>query len=214
MSLADWDKFGSTYTVSIDNATPLVGSGSLFIDFSGSSNSSRGNLLPKDPGSLSGKLIRGKIRALFQYTVLASNNGPGLFCLASQRDLSSTGSCYFISFKRDQINRLTLYKSNNVGTTIEEIGGLTPLAFAVLSTSANTTYSLELEWYVDIPNLSGTQLKVRVGSATDFSDLALVMSTIDVSSPLTTTVGEGISLSGSGGSNDYRADKTTLISLV
>jgi hypothetical protein len=55
---------------------------------------------------------------------------------------------------------------------------------------------MELEWVADLAGLGGTRLIGRVGTknSEDFGTLSDVIDTIDVSSPLLTSVGEGVVL--------------------
>jgi hypothetical protein len=62
--------------------------------------------------------------------------------------------------------------------------------------SAGDFWPMELEWVADLAGLGGTRLIGRVGTknSEDFGTLSDVIDTIDVSSPLLTSVGEGIVL--------------------
>jgi hypothetical protein len=66
------------------------------------------------------------------------------------------------------------------------------LASVYFSPGVNTVFALEAEWIVDIAELGGVALFVRRGFETDFSDLETVISYLDISSPITTSVAESI----------------------
>jgi hypothetical protein len=204
MSLSDWEVYKSSGSlgVAIDTATPLVGSGSLQMVLSLSTG--RCNLRLSSAHSRG--FLKGKVRTLLQPNSAGTTLKMGLYCMASQADITTDGSFY----------RLMWY--NGAVRLDKPTSGIdhspTELTSSAYSLSAGQTIALELEWAYDLAEWGGTRLVGRVGSATDFSDLAEVIAYTDTSTPLSTSVGEGLFSYTTSGAKTVLGDETTIFELL
>jgi len=233
MALADWvvNKTGTEVIAhSIDVATPMIGDGSLNLSHSG----------PNGPGGLNMYLgapfskgfTKGRIRTLIRWdtggTIQVGDTlvHSGVIFLQDQLDVSdTTGNFYTLgigSAKTGGDFKIRIVKHNiglnNIGETsrteifTKNTGGVHP-------PSADDFWPIEIEWVVDIPGLGGTRLIAREGTknSLDFGTLIDIYDAVDVSSPLTTSVAEGVF--SQGGTNftnarTWTVDQTSIFELT
>lgn len=217
MPFTDWDVYQSDpgLDVRLDLLSPLAGIGSLYVARSGVAGTDHAVNLALGAAAGVGPFTRGVLRALFRVTTAAtaSPHALGLFCQASQRDLTGgVGACYaallLTTGTSGQVDSFGLYQ---FGSGLAE--PTTPLAAETgLGIPAGTVVALELEW--ETIEGAGVLLSGRRGSAANFSDLVQRWQTMETSGALTTSLAEGLCfwIKGSG---DYvvRADDTTVAEL-
>lgn len=190
MSLTDWNVYiGNTgLGLSINVLTPILGLGCGRIGgigLGGGTNTAVINVT-----ALSGRtkgVTRGKLRTLFRYDDF-TGGAIGLTFLQSNANLT-TGTSNFYAVQLRQADG-TLYLTKVLSNVVNANG--TTLDSVYFSPGIETVFALEAEWSVDLVELGGVALFVRTGFATDFSDLTTVMTYLDVSSPITTSVAESI----------------------
>jgi hypothetical protein len=212
MALADWNFYNTTggqLTLSINVLTPLVNVGSGRIGGNVSSANAFNLVVSNASGRAKG-VTRGKLRSLFRYNDFFSSNRLGLMFLQSVENISGSGTgpnFYRANITGDGY----LYLSKNTNGGIGNSHGTT-LASVAFDPGINTIFSLEVEWIADIAELGGVAMFVRCGFATDYSDLTTVITYLDVFSPFTTSVAEGIGGYISSAINGYAVDidQTTL----
>lgn len=165
----------------------------------------------------------GKIRTKLEitdHTLSTSNDGDyGIVCMMSGSDLTGgAGSCYV--FCLNVVNTITwsiakhttgLDNLTDVGTTLLGSGSTT------LTPARDVNYALELQWCYHTL-LGGTNLLAKVGLAeNNYTDLVTVYDVTDTSSPLTSSVGEGLFFADTDGTvNDLKRiyfDDTEIIQL-
>lgn len=140
-------------------------------------------------------LTRGRIFTIVKALETPNSlNSFGLFCMASSLESHSTGVHYRLQVTGGTTNNLKAFESTTggFGFTVNQGTQLGASQDVTWNTIGNTL-SLGLEW--DSTNQGfhgGTQLKIYAGTATDFSDLALVLTVVDTTSPLVASVAEGI----------------------
>lgn len=192
MALSDFDFFsGGSPTFGLQTTGALIGTSSLEIVMGGATRIQG----QPDSGNTRG-FTKGKVRSLFRCTAFTGDQtsiNVGLFCLTSVEDVISTGTgdAYAVGiYPEDSVTNVTLRKiTQNFGEFLST-GVL--LDSAAKDFDTGTTIAMELQWNVDVPDLGGTQLIVRTGSQTDYSDLTEVINHIDTSSPYLTGFAEGV----------------------
>jgi hypothetical protein len=204
VALSDWTVYKTSGEAAlIDTSAPLVGSGSLKIT---TNTTGVVELVRADSGERA--FTKGRIRTLMKATGPLTNPWAGIYCMASQADLTATGSCYCLVLGS---------AAGNVVRIIKQTAGLDngsgSVASAAFAVDVGTLYCLELEWDYDPVTWSGTRLSGRAGVQSDFSDLTELVTYTDTSSPLTTSVGEGIFVASFSASETYFFDKTTITQL-
>jgi hypothetical protein len=220
MSYSDWEFFGSnspTLSFSINVLTPIIGLGSGRLGSTSlPGGGSIGNINVTTASLLTEAVPRGKLRSLFRYTSLPGTNSIfGFLCMQTSTNLStSTGSFYSLTVQGDGFLKLVKVVGGNVFSILTGTPGLVRFNFdsVPFSVGNNTVFSLELEWIADATELGGVALFCRTGFATDFSDLVTVMSYLDVTAPIFTTVSEGIGIHEQSSEGPYFIDfdQTTL----
>lgn len=140
----------------------------------------------------------GRIRTKLEVTdfraQVGSNEGMyGVICMMSQATLTGgAGSCYGFGLRND-LNLAWLLVKFNSG--LENYSGGVILGAAdttTLSPAVDTNYCLELTWGYHT-SLSGTRLVAKAGLAVnEWRDLVTIYDVTDTSSPLSTSVGEGL----------------------
>jgi hypothetical protein len=212
---ADWTFYKSDVDLLsvIDGSTTIVGAGSLRLS----------NVNDKAPASnvhgfytTNNSFTRGRIRTLIQLPSGTTRMQAGIYCMASQADLTATGSAYFACLQNDSnggARTLQLFKfTAGFDGSLSTLDSVSHPAF-----TETAVVALELEWVADAAVLGGTRLIVRQGAEEDFSDLADVLDYTDVSSALVTSVGEGLALvKWDNFSNlaEARFDQTTVVPLA
>ena len=223
MALTDWHIFSAGTAIRAHNAaTPILGSTSLVMEATSNSPAAKINIdISDEAGAVAGTtyaFTKGKIRSLFRVEDIGNSTHQGLYCLASVGDLANgSGNCYGVNFKSPE-NDFHLNKYTGSGLVTysgTSGGGMTNLQNTSSGTAwaDDTLIAVELEWDAS----SGTQvdLIVRTGSATDYSDLAQILSHTDASSPHVTSLGEGIFAMYHGGpARIHAADSTQIFSIA
>ena len=141
-------------------------------------------------------LLKGNIRSLFRRgdSLSVVDHFVGLFCMASDLNAHDTGTLYGVHIELTTSNNIQLRKGSSggvlgVGTTGTQLGS----TFTEDFEGAGTIIALELSWNAEEQSaLGGTALTVRLGVEQDFSDLVTIIDVVDTTSPLTTSVAEGI----------------------
>lgn len=212
MALSDWTQTssGPAGTVSIDVATPIVGSGSLLYAHAAGSATRAGHTWVLTSPPFSTGFTKGRIRSLIrwvdggQIAIDGRDWQAGIICMMSAADVTVDGGgegCYTWAIGSGHnvaTNQMEvcLYKHTDglagataTHTTIHEentLGAHPP--------SADDFWPVELEWQADLAGLGGTRLIGRMGTknSTDFGTLTDLIDHIDTSSPHLTSVGEGV----------------------
>jgi len=177
-------------TVEINTATPILGAGSLRMN-----NTGEGTVLNLTnvvgtsyytPG-----LTHGSMRALFNISAGANRSRLGFSFLQSTQDITAdTGAWYDCVMEADfsgTVRRLLVFRYDDgfdQEATFLQVGSP---AF-----TGGVTFSMEVEWQINTPIAGTTRIITRQGSATDFSDLAQVGSTIEDTSGLSASLGESV----------------------
>lgn len=195
MSLSQWEIIQSNASlyVGLDIGNPLVGAGSLRIDNKNLLTTIAAATLRLNNTFADRGFVKGMGRTLLNCDVLASASiyHIGLLAMMSVADVTAAStSCYFAGLQNiaggSERWEVTKYTNGllNAGTALGTSGSNLP--------SAGQTRALEFTWIYDTAQFDGgIALVLKVGTATNFSDLATVISVVDISSPLSASVGEG-----------------------
>lgn len=194
--LSDFDSFssdGSSQFI-LNLLTPLVGSGSARM-----TQPNGGHM---NAGSDGGTYVRGFTMVRYETLTYIELSGiatatarVGITAMQSHHNLTGTGkSFYFFGLENTGVNfntaNFVLYKTTNgwgsVATVINSV--------AVGSSVYQNLRSLRLDCITDVPNLGGVWLRGYAGTTSGFTGMSTIFSTVDFSSPLTTTVNEGIAV--------------------
>jgi len=227
MALSDWDVFKTDTDVIVSSVfdgvdlilptgdilaiSSLDDGGSVFVGNGTNANGESANLQPKT--SFGGALTFGKIRSLVFTFVGSGVREWGFYCMSSQADLTSSGSCYLL-YATTAFNNFNfiIAKSTSSGI-VAPFSNASPLASSPTSLfSDGTAFALELEW--DASSGTQTVLTMRHGTALDFSNLSDVGTVIDTSSPLLTSSGEGLFVSDVSGVSRALFDNTRIEKLI
>lgn len=224
MSLADWTKVqpGSSVTISLDINTPLVGNGSLkFVN--GQTPNGVANMYLT---SLGRGFTKGRVRTLIRMDARPSHvayERSGIVFLQSVLNPSvASGNCYTFGWGVGASTSGTpggqYWTLNKHALSLGTAGS--NLFNEAVSVSAGDYYPIQVEWVVDIAGLGGTRISISVGdlNSIDFSTLLPLVDYLDTSSPLTSSVAEGLFTahpsSGISGVHTYTFDETTIYQLV
>jgi hypothetical protein len=177
--------------------------------------------------SLPKGFTKGRIRTLIQAKVRPSvqqYSGAGISCLQAHVGICSVASTFY-SFRLSPGSGAT----GSPGTLHWVLGKNVAQKLVVSPTVIDESHTetvvdgdywpVQLEWVADVPNLGGTRLTASVGTknSTDFTTLATLIDYLDTSSPLTTSVAEGIfdAYPGAGaGAHTFVMDETTIYELT
>lgn len=223
MAFTDWDFYTtgfSSSSIGIDTGSVLVDAGSLRVVGSGAGVGTWAGHL--DSNFTKG-FTSGRIRTVFR----SHSSGSGvvsffLYFMASQLDITSGGSCYYVNCTHAS-SALQLRKTTSGGvpgsfTNLQTItGGTNGIAY---SNSINPV-AVEVTWFggpVANAVFGGTRIQIRaMEGTTAFTHMGAAAVFVDTSSPLTTSVAEGIggfsSNLGVGSVQDF-VDETTIYERV
>jgi hypothetical protein len=203
--------------VSIDNTTPIVGLGSL-------------NTVISDTGALterltiqnntySNGLTAGRIRSIIEISTLTTDNigHVGFVCMQNSVTAYNTNDAgYAVVVSGDNglsTTEVSIVKYNNVFTASPSF-----LDVASTGVALNTPFVFQMDWISDFPLLGGTLIRGYIGTnSTDFNDLVQVVEATDVSSPLVSTISEGliqVLFSGAATTFDVKWDETSFFELT
>lgn len=203
MAFEDWEFFANdsgNATISLTSSDAITDTSSLQLSQTGGTNRGINGQLKEDSVIVRG-ISRGKIRTLIKLLSGSTNEGGGLFCLASDEDVTNANSAYCLIVER------TAGGVGNILLTRGDLADLTTLETYEFDAtySFGTVIAIELEWNDDTPanEIGGTYLIARYGTMTDFSDLSDVINYVDASTGrLTFGAGyEGVCLRDDGTSN-------------
>ena len=155
--------------------------------------------VPKFPSFLATDrgILKGKIRTIVYNHPTVGIKSFGLCCMQNVLDMiNASGNCYVLVF--DDLG-------DNQDIQLGKVTGNDLKTFSTLIASApdvwleDTAIAVELEW--DATSGTEVQLCARLGTALDFSNLALLLTFTDTTFPHLTTVAEGFF--GAAGSANY-----------
>jgi hypothetical protein len=180
-------------TVAIDNTTPITGISSLTLTSLVSTQV--GYLTPTGVSGLTKGVEQGRLRTLVKPRSSVGNGyGFGLVCVGSA-DTLGTVNGNFYRFEFFSTGSYGLVRANGGMLSAGSPG--TVLATASTTITINTVYGMQIEWIADNTNFGGVYLSIKKGTATNFSDLALLTHLTDASaSQLITSASEGVYLRG------------------
>ena len=229
MALGDWTRnvLNETYhSVSLEVNTPLVGNGSVIINM-GTSTTAFGGVnmyYTAQQGFTKGR-IRTIMRMDYRPRTYEWQRG-GIVCMQSHLNpVDNNAAWYAFSWG---LRKSTISGSpgqqywmieKHTADQIHEVATGTEIDYEGVSVSDGDYYPVQLEWVADIPNLGGTRLTASVGTlnSVDFSTMVEVLDYIDTSSPLITTLGEGLFAcqpQNSSSGSKYTFDETSVYQLV
>jgi hypothetical protein len=181
-------------TVAIDNTTPITGISSLTLTSLVSTQV--GYLTPTGVSGLTKGVEQGRLRTLVKPRSSVGNGyGFGLVCVGSADTLGTVnGNFYRFEFFSTGSYGLVRANGNTLATGTP---GTVLISSTATTLTVNTIYSMEMEWVADQVNLGGVYISLKKGTATNFSDLALLSQLTDSNyQQLITSAGEGIYLRG------------------
>ena len=201
-------KHDAGMTAAIDLVTPLLGSGSLLLGPNGTAGRRINMVRTTTPNSFTS----GRARFLLGTTVVGSLDAFGFVFQLSQADLTgASGQAYAYYVEQAACSSW----QPKLAKITAGLATRTVLASGTTYT-ATTARAVEVQWLLDIPNLGGMQLTVKLGTALDYSDLVLdsALNILVSTSVLTTSVGEGPMLAASGSAGSYRYDHFEVVPLI
>lgn len=215
MAFTDWEFFTDTgVSAAHDTVTPLLGTGSFITVASGTGNRGLSGNVTVASGITQG-MTRGRIRSVINVDAFVAGYRIGFYCMASQKDITSSGSFYSLSVH----TRTSLAIDAQL-----ELRKHTPglFSYLLLTETTNNPSSIneftdivvELEWQADVVNLGGTRLVGRAALGTSFGSLVKHIDYVDTTGPYTSSVSEGImgQWFTTGESMTARLDNTEIIS--
>lgn len=195
MAFTDWDFYTQGVTspsIGIDTSSNLVGVGSLRVSGTGTGAWS-GHL----DNSFAKGFTSGRIRTVFRKKGANGLVHFVLYFMASQLDITNGGSCYFLKMTHGS-SAFTVQKSTSGGLQ----GSSTTLATYTNTTNgmryanANEPCTVEVVWFGGpsaVAVFGGTRIQVRCMQGTsNFNQMASLPVVTDTTSPLMTSVAEGI----------------------
>lgn len=197
-------------TVAIDPIGPILGSGSLLLGPNGTAGRRINGIRANTPNSFTS----GRARLLLEPVVIGTTEQIGFAFQLSQADLTGGSGLAYAFLLVHSVSSTWLPR---IYKMTAGVATSTLLATGTSRTvPINTTLAVEVQWILDIPNLGGIQITIKLGTATDYSDLVLdaALNILITSSVLTTSVGEGPCLNTNAGTGSYRYDHFEVIPLL
>ena len=132
--------------------------------------------------------VLGRIRTLIR--VDQEVDHAGIYCLGSVAAGITSGGNSYVFGPAGSTHELTLSKLDN--GLFDETPSVINATGVTMGAAPTGIKAIELEWKADLTIFGGTQLICRAGDAIDFSDLAIVFQGVDESSPILTSLSEGL----------------------
>lgn len=222
MAFSDWESFslGANFSVTAflgDSflGSPIVGSQSLSLKREGAGSDPGGVAVTPSSSNLTKGLTAARMRSQIKRVSGVSNigNRVGIFFMTSDNDpLNGTPMAY--SAGVDGTGRVFISKHTDAGISQEDENlELT----SVLISDPTSLFTIDVMWFYDETEFSGTKIRVKIGTMADYSDLTLILDVTDNSSfPLSTTESEGLFhvTTGTGVDNEWIFDTTQLYSVT
>lgn len=222
MSFADWNFIISDVSNTAwipETLTEILGDQSAKFRKTTTGFNRRGSAVP-DPTPLGHGYTGGRLRMLWKQETLTANHSVAITCMHSvEGDICTNAASanFYVLWIRPQNNDIELRKVT--GGHFQTAGTLLASAATPVTVVADTVYATELFWFYDIAQYGGIRFGVKWGSATDYTDLALVTGLetyIDTTAPFSTSANEGIGWAdrGTSGTNSATFDNVELYSLT
>jgi len=167
-----------------------------------SANNGCVNIVPKTASGLGQGFTAGRLRTLVKQPTAGNrladtspNSKVFLVCMLSDRNIANNfPSRYALKLTNAtmSLNKIIGGDANNDGTVLISVatstlpGGGLP--------AAGGLFALELNWFYSVAEFGGMFLEGRYGVQADYSDLAVAVAVTDTSSPLTTSLAEGLEM--------------------
>jgi hypothetical protein len=212
MSFSDWDTFvndSPNNEISVQLTAPIEGDQSLRYRRVSGVASQRGNIVVKDVSGLTKGVTAGRLRTIWRREAGFSSASDAVSIIAMQsfEDLSN-GTGNFYHFKilgtgATELRKITGGALVSSGTLLGTGPGI--------SITTGVVFTAELMWFFDLAEFGGIKLQAKVGTDPGFGDLGLEIDVLDLSTPHSISVAEGLGFLGASGSSmDVVADTTTL----
>ena len=236
MPIPEWEintDLLSAISWTLDIATPINGDGSLLVQYTNSVAVGTLNAIPTLLSGYPEGFTTAKLRTSFEIkafpgSIPTSVTYFGIVGMQGTRNITGTDAVgrtfYALAVRIEEglgVQQLQIIRVSDVGLRgLQNLASGTVIASITYPVvlSVGSIGTLEFQWVVDIPNLNGVYMVARTGSNPNYSDLTDRISILDFTSPLTSTVGEGLFcyLKNSVGSDTKQItfDDTTLYSLI
>ena len=215
MSLSNWTSVvGTGVTVLLETTTPIVGTGSLRVNRSGSGVSGSFTY----PTGLPTGLSKGRLQTLFRVPTITADNGSDqlatlYFMVNTVTAPLTAATMYGFSavMRTTGVTGCFLGKGMGSQNVSNQLG-----SYSFATIPVNTTIALQVDWAYDLVQFAGTQIKARYKVGSDFLSMTEAFNLIDTSSPYTTSVAEALGVATSIGTSTFGVmfDETSLFDLV
>lgn len=210
MPIPEWEintDLGAAISWTLDLATPINGDGSLLVQYTNSVAVGTLNAIPTVLSGYPEAFATAKLRTSFKIREFDGSNPIttttfGICSMQGTRNITG-GDAVNKTFYALGVGitegfggqQLSIIKVSTVGFRgLQNIYSGTVIAAIAYPDVLSVGFigTLEFQWVVDIPNLNGVYMIARTGLNPNYSDLTDRISVIDFTSPLITTVGEGL----------------------
>jgi len=218
MALSNWNvyKSHSNLIVQIDVTSPMVGTGSLQLQKTDSGG--QRNFTSLVSTSYTPGILHGKMRQIVRCNSGNRTRFGFSFCHSHVNITGNSGRNWYEA--NPYIDSAGSVRSWRIVRVVggEGIGTVTSLFSGGPGWSTSTNFTMEVEWHVDVSGLGGTQIILRSGTLTDFSDLTQITTLVDPTpNALITSLGEGPHVTQwdtFGDNYNVRFDNTSVTSFV
>lgn len=190
MGFADWTFYTVGSPVLALSTSPSAPVGTQWLHM-GMGSGAQVVAVPKDPPYPHAGVTHGFLRTLLRYDDTGLRSQAGLLCMCNQDNLLAWqgGKGYgavLDNHVADGTRMIKLVRFDNGIYDLALGGAILAVSLANLAWSLNTLHAMELSWRLEPSPPDRIVLTVRLGSASDFSDLAPVEQLADI--PITGTV--------------------------
>ena len=218
MSLSQFDGFSSQLDGQfiLNVISPMVGTGSLRLNLP---TGGTGNIAPDSAGPLTHGLTLARYETLARAQVsgIATSAGKfGIIFMQSAHNVTTgTPDFYFFGIENTGVNfslgNYVLYKTTTGWSGISLVTSTVAISGPVFG----IVQSFRVDFITDVPNLGGVWIKCYAGTV-DFSSMTNIFNVIDFTSPLTTTVNEGLAVdaASTGSTLECQFDQTSLYEIT
>ena len=219
MAFSDWTPFNNGDVVMTQTSlNPLVGSGSLRMECSGTVSANTASILPN---TLPHGFNKGRLESLFR---VESANATGTKTFGLIANVSDELDPVGAADAYGMIAEMTTAVSFDTIRLVKWTGGGgVSGAFSVIQTvvigtpvDVGDTFAFQFDWISDVPTFGGTKLVCRFHEMANFTSIPAIIDTVDATSPLITSQSEGFYLDCDNASGEIvvNSDTTSLFEIT
>jgi hypothetical protein len=220
MAISDWTSVvQGNFVFLLETGDPIAGTGSLRLERNSGSGNEGAIIYPI---GLPTGITKGRLQSKFRLDDMTTDNGSdqrvGMFFMVDSLGSPLTSSAMYAFVAVVRTTGITKFEVHKLSSGVQSMGvGTIKQSFVLGSPIAiDADVTMQVDWIYEPIQFSGTNIIARYKEGTDFTSMIEIFDFVDTTSPLTTSVAEGLGGSTATGPQDFVVfwDDTSLFTLI